>query len=174
MRWLILWIVLFLSGCSSLQISEINSSSGYCFGHTGQEYQSIPYRNQVLFSTYELDDLKVSAGPELVTDIVRHPQKGLLSGVSSICKISYSISPVTFFGEFGAGPTYLNIHTAEQGSPGFNFIDQVGAGIEFQPIRNLSLVTQYRYNHISHASLREAPNKGIDSHCVLFGLKFDF
>lgn len=168
---LVFWL---LAGCNSINLAETSLSSGQTYGHSGHDYQTTPIRTQLLAETHHIDGFRILVGPELVTDIVRKPGSGYLAGVSSIAKFSYRLEDFTFFGECGAGPTYLSVQTHEQGHPGFNFIDQLGGGVEYQFAKHLSLGAKYRYSHISHAGLRDAPNHGIDSHSGFLSFKFDF
>lgn len=74
--------------------------------------------------------------------------------------------------EIGAGPMYLGLRTVAQGSPGFNFLDQVGAGVKFYITDQYSLNLGYRYRHISHAGIRGKPNKGIDTNAGILSFSY--
>jgi len=173
-RLLVLLIFWLLTGCGSINLAETSLSSGQTYGHSGHDYQAIPIRTQLLAETHHIDNFRILVGPELVTDIICKPSPGYLAGVSSIVKFSYRLEDFTFFSECGAGPTYLSVQTHEQGNPGFNFIDQLGGGVEYRFTERLSLGVKYRYSHVSHAGLRDAPNHGIDAHSGFVSFKFDF
>ena len=68
----------------------------------------------------------------------------------------------------GSGMVYMSQHTLEQ-STQFNFISHAGLGFHwfFEPKRALTL--EYRYRHLSNASIKQ-PNSGIDSHYALLGI----
>jgi hypothetical protein len=96
---------------------------------------------------------------------------GSMSGVTPMGRYEFPLSPVSPYVEAGAGPGYLDFRTREQGHRGFNFLDQGGFGVI---VREDGVFAQvgYRYMHISHGGTRDGPNKGIDSHIVLFGFGF--
>lgn len=163
-----------LSGCESVKLAETGIYSGQTYGHTGIEYQATPIRTQTLFENNRIGDFRFLVGPELITDLIVKPKSGYFVGLAPIAKITYTWDPFRVFVEAGAGPSYLTIRTKEQGGPGFNFVDQVGVGMECNILDRLSLVGKYRYSHTSHAGVRDSSNNGIDAHSGQFGLKLDF
>ena len=74
--------------------------------------------------------------------------------------------------KFGAGPVYISQHTREQ-STQFNFVDTAGVGFNWFYKENLAFSFEYRYRHLSNASIKH-PNKGIDTNSFLVGMSFFF
>ena len=162
-----------MTGCGVLPPPEASFSSGQSFGFDAK-YQATPLRTNLQFPSIRFDNFKISAGPELVTDIISQPQRGYLAGVCGDVRLSYRISDWTFFGEGGSGPVYLSIPTPEQGNPGFNFLDQVGVGIDYHLTENLGFGVRYRLAHISDAGIRDIPNHGINSNTLMLSFSLNF
>jgi hypothetical protein len=72
----------------------------------------------------------------------------------------------------GLGVLYMSQHTLEQ-STQYNFLPQGAAGIQYFLKDNLAINLEYRYRHLSNASLKD-PNSGIDSNLYLCGVTFFF
>ena len=111
---------------------------------------------------------------ELIGDNFLYPDAGILAGVCPMLKYSLDLNTeLSLHVAAGAGPSYLSLDTFEQGPAGFNFIDQIGAGLEYD-FGSLELDLDYRFAHISHANLRHANNNGIDMHSILLGIRIPF
>ena len=72
----------------------------------------------------------------------------------------------------GAGVIYLTQHAKEQ-STQCNFIEYAGAGINYFFKPDTAFTLEYRYRHLSNASIRR-PNGGIDTHFILTGISYKF
>jgi|GEM_PF-1217272 len=70
----------------------------------------------------------------------------------------------------GVGVDYMTLHTKEQ-STQWNFGSQIGLGLEIPLARGFELDLEYRFKHVSNASIRH-PNSGIDSSAWLVGLRW--
>lgn len=98
------------------------------------------------------------------------PEDGIEAGCSFglryLHEVSYSID---LFLEASVGPMYYSIDTIEQGKAGFNFLDQIGAGLQYQFTAKKALFGGYRWRHISHAGLADRSNEGINSNAFIIG-----
>jgi hypothetical protein len=74
------------------------------------------------------------------------------------------------FAEGSVAPMVLTINTPEQGDSGFNFLDQLGVGLQHEVGQRTQLFVGYRFRHISHAGLIDRSNGGINSHGVMIGI----
>ena len=72
----------------------------------------------------------------------------------------------------GLGVLYMSQHTLEQ-STQYNFLSQGAGGIQYFIKDNLALNLEYRYRHLSNASIKH-PNSGIDSNMYLCGFTYFF
>jgi opacity protein-like surface antigen len=170
---LVVIILAALTGCANLiRSQDIELSSGRA---VAKNYSSYPIRLGAQFTFLESSHGNLSAGPELINDIIDRPSSAMLTGVTINLRYTYPVCDrVNIFAIGGSGPNYLGAHTDQQANPGFNFIDQVGAGFNIKIIDNLSITAQYRYAHISHAGTRNTVNHGIDSQLCMLGLRVNF
>lgn len=74
------------------------------------------------------------------------------------------------YSNFGFGVIYEPIGHHVQGTD-FNFILQTGVGVEYFLDEKRAINIQYRYRHISNASIR-MPNSSINSSFILVGMSF--
>lgn len=74
------------------------------------------------------------------------------------------------YSSFGFGTIYEPIGHHVQGT-NFNFILQTGLGVEYFLDEKHAINVQYRYRHISNASIR-MPNSSINSSFILVGMSF--
>ncbi len=72
----------------------------------------------------------------------------------------------------GVGALYMSQHTNEQ-STQYNFLPQGGGGFQYFLRDELALSFEYRYRHLSNASIK-SPNSGIDANLFLCGVSFFF
>jgi len=72
----------------------------------------------------------------------------------------------------GVGMVYMSTGTQEQGSK-FNFIESGAVGAHFFFTKNTSLVTEFRYRHLSNCGIEE-PNSGINTYQALAGVSYKF
>jgi hypothetical protein len=68
----------------------------------------------------------------------------------------------------GTGIIWLSQHTLEQ-STQFNFLVQGGAGLHYFFKQATAFTLEYRFRHLSNASIKQ-PNSGIDNHFCLLGI----
>ncbi len=72
----------------------------------------------------------------------------------------------------GVGALYMSQDTKEQGTK-YNFLPQVGGGIRYFIKDDVALNVEYRFRHLSNASIK-SPNSGIDADLILGGISFFF
>ena len=163
-----------LAGCGVAERYETGISSGYGTG----KRDFIPINlyagaeaNKAIGLDKDYGTLHL--GIQTTHHIYTHPDQGQYNAISPYFRYSYPNANLQAYVEGGAGPGYLNMGTREQGNSGFNFIDQAGGGIRYTNER-FSFNLGYRYSHISHAGTRDAPNRGLDGHSVIFGLSFNY
>jgi len=116
-------------------------------------------------------DLELIAEP--IMNIVISPDANVEFGASFLLKYSGHItSRIAPYIEGGIGMVNTTQHTHEQGTQ-FNFLPQVGAGLQFFLNNNLALTGGYRYRHMSNAGLSD-DNSGINHHFILVGVSYFF
>jgi hypothetical protein len=110
---------------------------------------------------------------EPIMNVVISPDANAEFGVSLLLKYSDKItSRIAPYVEGGVGMVYTTQHTHEQGTQ-FNFLPQVGAGLQCFLNENLALTGGYRYRHLSNAGISD-DNSGINHHFVLVGMSYFF
>ncbi len=82
------------------------------------------------------------------------------------------VLPVDLFLEISAAPMYYSIDTLEQGASGFNFLDQIGAGLQYRLAPGKAVFGGYRFRHISHAHVVDRSNDGINSSALVLGFSW--
>lgn len=82
------------------------------------------------------------------------------------------VRPVDLFLEISAAPMYYSIDTLEQGASGFNFLDQIGAGLQYRLAPGKAVFGGYRFRHISHANVVDRSNDGINSSALVLGFSW--
>lgn len=105
---------------------------------------------------------------------IEEPRRGVEAGLCAMARYEVDVHGITPYVEGGAGPMYLGIDTREQGKAGFNFMNQIGAGVRLSIDDNMSLEAGYQYRHISHAGLRDSQNHGIETHMGIVGFAWKF
>lgn len=99
------------------------------------------------------------------------PEKRYAVGLSALFRYNFwTGSKVTPFFDAGAGILQTDFGLPEQGS-NFNFQPQVGVGLHLLLQSGTALTFQYRFHHISNASIAD-PNLGINSSLFLIGISF--
>ncbi len=73
-----------------------------------------------------------------------------------------------FYAQLSSGPHYISLNSDRQAG-GFIFSDNFAAGLSFKFINQLRTEIQYRFRHLSNASIKR-PNAGINNHFLMFGL----
>lgn len=110
---------------------------------------------------------------EPIMNVVISPDANAEFGVSLLLNYSDHItSRIAPYIEGGVGMVYTTQHTHEQGTQ-FNFLPQVGAGLQCFLNENLALTGGYRYRHMSNAGISD-DNSGINHHFFLVGLSYFF
>ncbi|MFC1592479.1 acyloxyacyl hydrolase [Candidatus Omnitrophota bacterium] len=111
---------------------------------------------------------------EPFVSLVTQPQTNLEIGNSFLFKLGlvpddWKIQPYL---KGGAGMIYITQHTIEQ-STQFNFIPQAAAGLHFYFQEDTAFTAEYRFRHLSNASIKH-PNSGIDSSLCIVGVSRRF
>ena len=95
---------------------------------------------------------------------------GIATGMGVFFTYSYPLlESLSAYVEGGAAPMYFGIDTQEQGSSGFEFWDQGGAGLQFFFNDNKAVNVGYRFYHISNGST-SSPNSGINGSMATVGV----
>ncbi|MDH3708941.1 MAG: acyloxyacyl hydrolase [Cyclobacteriaceae bacterium] len=76
-----------------------------------------------------------------------------------------------FYAQISSGPHYISLNSERQAG-GFIFSDNFAAGLSFKFINQLRTEIQYRFRHLSNASIKR-PNAGLNNHFLMFGLVFE-
>ncbi len=168
-----------LAGCSSLPLDRLVFGLG--LSRAPIEGKDILAETQGIRFEIATDRItglparygRLNLGLELYGSTILRPERAAVFGATPIVHYSYPLTEwVSPYFEFGAGPVYLGLVTSEQERSGFSFYDQVGAGLEFTPSDQVSILVGYRFGHFSHGGTRETKNRGIETDTVLFGLSF--
>ena len=110
---------------------------------------------------------------EPLMNVVINPVTNAEVGCSFLLKYSDHItSRIAPYIEGGFGIIYTTQHTYEQGTQ-YNFLSQVGVGLQFFLNRNFALTGGYRFRHMSNAGLDD-DNRGINHHFALLGVSYFF
>ena len=160
-------------------LKEIGFLTGY--GTASLEKKSADYEVIPILPRFGFDinpikgtiggDLELIAEP--IMNIVISPDANVEFGASFLLKYSGHItSRIAPYIEGGIGMVNTTQHTHEQGTQ-FNFLPQVGAGLQFFLNNNLALTGGYRYRHMSNAGLSD-DNSGINHHFILVGVSYFF
>jgi lipid A 3-O-deacylase len=100
---------------------------------------------------------------------------GVETGCSLGVRYFYTISrSVDLFTEGSIAPMFLGIDTIEQRESGFNFLDQIGGGLQYKLFSKIALFAGYRFMHISNARFVNRPNEGINSNALIGGFSWLF
>ena len=77
-----------------------------------------------------------------------------------------------FFTQISSGPHYVSFESERQAG-GFIFSDNFATGLSFKLTNQLRTSFQYRFRHLSNASLKR-PNRGINNHFLMFEVVFNW
>jgi hypothetical protein len=164
-------------------LREISLVTGYgtaSLEKKSADYEIIPVLPQFGFDINPLLE-KMNITPrgtlEFVTEpilnVVISPDANTELGFSLLIKYSDKItSRIAPYIEGGLGVLYTTQHTHEQGTQ-YNFLSQVGAGLQFFLNDDYALTGGYRFRHMSNAGIDD-DNSGINHHFVLVGLSYFF
>ena len=130
------------------------------------DFDAKPLTKKIGFNPPSLVQFQIEPFLSLVTN----PQTNMEVGTSFLLKFgllpeNWKLQPYI---KGGSGMIYMTQHTLEQ-STQFNFISHFGAGFHYFLNKDRALTLEYRYRHLSNASIKH-PNSGIDSHYCLFGI----
>ena len=170
-----------LCGCSTIdrvRLDSVRVGVGRAEGrvHDGR-YAATVVVPQARFDLSGLVPLPVGRVVSIVEPFagyIEEPKRGMEAGLCTMVRYEVDVHGITPYVEGGAGPMYLGIDTREQGKAGFNFMNQIGAGVRLSIDDHLSLEAGYQYRHISHAGLRDSQNHGIETHMGIIGLALKF
>jgi hypothetical protein len=160
-------------------LKEIGFMTGY--GTASLEKKSADYEVIPILPRFgfDINPLKGNIGGDLeliaepIMNVVISPDANAEFGASCLLKYSAHITArIAPYIECGIGMVYTTQHTHEQGTQ-FNFLPQVGGGIQFFLNKNLALTGGYRYRHLSNAGISN-DNSGINHHFLLVGLSYFF
>ncbi|MBU1121874.1 MAG: acyloxyacyl hydrolase [Candidatus Omnitrophota bacterium] len=163
-------------------LDSIEVFSGYLEANIREknEYQGIPlfiafnFDANPTFSNIGLEpegDLNFVVEPFFHTII--SPDLNIEIGSNFLMKYSYPLTErIHPYAKGGLGVVFMTQHTREQ-STQYNFLPQVGGGIQFFLNEITALSLEYRYRHLSNASFKR-PNKGIDTNLILTGISYFF
>lgn len=102
------------------------------------------------------------------------PQTNLEGGLAFCLKFGFLPDDFRFqpYLKIGWGMIYLGQHTLEQGTQ-FNFISFLGSGLHYFFNKNNALTFEYRFRHLSNASIKQ-PNRGVETQFLLLGIAHHF
>lgn len=101
------------------------------------------------------------------------PDKNIEVGSNFLIKFTFPVTEkIHPYIKGGVGALYMSQHTKEQ-STQYNFLPQGGGGFQYFLNDKTALGFEYRYRHLSNASIK-SPNSGIDAHLFLTGVSFFF
>ncbi len=110
---------------------------------------------------------------EPIMNVVISPDYNAELGVSLLLRYSDNITErIAPFIEGGVGMVYTTQHTHEQGTQ-YNFLSQIGAGLQCFLNEKFALTGSYRFRHMSNAGITD-DNSGINHHFFLVGVSYFF
>ena len=176
------FILLFCASAQAYNISSIGLLSGYLQADLKEkaDYELIPIMVSFGFDIREAAS-KIGINTKGILEFqiepflnpVLSPDSNLELGVNFLVKYGFPLSENLIpYIKFGAGPAYITQHTREQ-STQFNFVDSAGAGFSWYLNKEISIDLEYRYRHLSNASV-DKPNNGIDANTFLVGFSRHF
>ena len=105
--------------------------------------------------------------------VVTDPDPNIEVGSNFLLKYVFPLSEkIQPYAKLGVGALYMTQHTREQATQ-YNFLPQFGGGFHYFLKDDMALSFEYRYRHLSNASIK-APNAGIDVDMILGGISFFF
>ena len=164
-------------------LREVGLLTGYgtqSFDRRSDDYEIIPILIQFGFDINPLAR-KLHIDPrgtvecvvEPLMNVVINPDTNAEVGCSFLLKYSDHItSRIAPYIEGGFGIIYTTQHTREQ-STQYNFLSQVGVGLQFFLNEKFALTGGYRFRHLSNAGI-DHPNRGINHHFALLGVSYFF
>lgn len=156
---------------------------GFGVGHLQHQahYRLIPVAWDINFDLKKFAESKGLHTPGLL-DAVWEPMAAWViaphsnAELASNCLLKFGLLPLTFrwqpYLKGGLGAVYLTQHVHSQ-STQFNFNEYAGLGFHYFFKPNLAMSVEYRYRHLSNASMR-SPNGGINTQFALLGISLSF
>jgi lipid A 3-O-deacylase len=161
--------------------NEIGIGSGYCLGRLKNEHHDLtvyPFFARIGFNINSLAGMEGCRNTlqlvlEPFVNAISYPEAGVETGCNVGLRYLLKLSgPLNLYTEGGVAPMFLSIKSEELGSPAFNFLTQAGVGLQYNVTARTALFTGYRFRHISHGGLVNAPNTGINSNTVVAGFSW--
>ncbi len=164
-------------------LDGIEVFSGYLDGRlddTKKDYQAVPLLVGLIFDLKPLTS-KIGINPKGRVDFILEPFINTVTSPNSNVEVGSNflfeyVFPLSEkfqpYVKGGIGALYMSQHTLEQ-STQYNFLPQGGGGIRYFLKDNVALNFEYRYRHLSNASLK-SPNSGIDANMYLGGVTIFF
>ena len=163
-------------------LREIGILTGYGTASLGRgdDYEIIPILPQFGFDINPLARKlhinprgTIEAVVEPLMNVVINPDTNAEVGCSVLLKYSDHITlRIAPYIEGGFGIIYTTQHTRKQ-STQYNFLSQVGVGLQFFLNEKFALTGGYRFRHLSNAGI-DSPNRGINHHFALLGVSYFF
>ena len=166
---------------SVVYLSEISVGSGYAWGRLKRDAVNLALYPAFVRMGFNMNSLFGMEGCQSIVQLVlepflnsiTYPEAGVETGCSIGLRYLHPLSAsVALFSEASFAPMFLSIKSAEQGDAGFNFLDQVGAGLQCKVSKKMAIYSGYRFRHISHAGLLDRPNSGINSNALVAGFSW--
>ncbi len=111
--------------------------------------------------------------PQFNLFIQDHSVKHFETGINLGLQHRWYMNPNNwFYAQISSGPHYISMHTERQAG-GFIFSDNFAAGLSLKFIGQLRTEIQYRFRHLSNASIKR-PNAGLNNHFLMFGLVYEW
>ncbi|MEI7789515.1 MAG: acyloxyacyl hydrolase [Chlorobiaceae bacterium] len=162
-------------------LNEIGIGSGYAWGSLKREPVHLTVYPAFVRIGFNMNSLVGMEDHQSTLQLVFEPFLNSMTapktGVETGCSIGLrylhplSVS-VALFTEASFAPMFLSIKSVEQGAAGFNFLDQLGAGLQYKVSERTAIFGGYRFRHISHAGLVNRPNGGINSNALVAGFSW--
>ena len=166
---------------SGFYLNEIGVGSGYAWGTLKSESSNLAVYPAFVRIGFNMNSLvgmdgyqsKLQFVLEPFINSIAEPEKGVETGCSIGLRYLHPLSAsVDLFTEASFAPMFLSINSAEQGAAGFNFLDQLGAGLQCKVSKSTAIFAGYRFRHISHAGIADRSNAGINSNALVAGFSW--
>lgn len=166
---------------SSVFLNELSIGSGYIRGSLKRNSDDLVVHPAIVRIGFNINSLVGITGSrstlqfalEPFVNPVSDPEDGFEAGCAIGLRYFHELAgPVDIFMEASVAPMFLSIDTAELGKAGFNFLDQIGAGLQYKISDRSAVFAGYRWRHISHAGLVDRSNDGINSNALVAGFSW--
>ena len=162
-------------------LNEVGVGSGYAWGTLKSDPRNFVVYPAFVRMGFNMNSLvgmdsyqsKLQFVLEPFINSIAEPETGVETGCSIGLRYLHPLSAsVDLFTEASFAPMFLSIKSAEQGAAGFNFLDQLGAGLQCKVSKSTAIFAGYRFRHISHAGLADRSNAGINSNAFVAGFSW--